>query len=108
MWCMYTVEYYSAIKSNEIMPFVATRYYHAKWSKSERERQIPYDIAYICGIKNTAQMNLSTKQKQTHRHRPRTDLWLSRGRDSREGWGRLVLADVSCNTRRDSQQDLAV
>ena len=32
--------------------------------KSERERQIPYDI--IC------MWNLSTKQKQTHRHREQT------------------------------------
>ena len=23
MWCMYTMEYYSAIKRNKIMPFVA-------------------------------------------------------------------------------------
>ena len=25
MWCMHTIEYYSAIKENEIMPFAATR-----------------------------------------------------------------------------------
>ena len=46
---MYTIEYYSAIKENKIMPFAAT------WmeletlilSESKRERQIPYDITYI-------------------------------------------------------------
>ena len=25
----------------------ATRDYHTKWSRSERERQMPYDIAFV-------------------------------------------------------------
>ena len=29
----------------------ATRDYHIKWSKSERERQIPYDITYRWNLK---------------------------------------------------------
>ena len=49
MWYIYTMEYYSAIKKNKIMPFATT------WmqleiiilSKSERERQILYDITYM-------------------------------------------------------------
>ena len=50
MWYIYI---YSAIIKNEIMPFAAT------WigleiiilSKSERERQIPYDITYMWNLK---------------------------------------------------------
>ena len=52
---IYTIEYYLAMKKNEIMPFAAT------WmdlgiiilskSKSERERQIPYDITYMWNLK---------------------------------------------------------
>ena len=55
MWYMYTVEYYSAIKKNEIMPFAAT------WTdpeivilsevKSDREREISYDITYMRNLK---------------------------------------------------------
>ena len=40
------------------------RDYHTKRSKSERERQIPYNITYIWNLIMT-QMNISTKQKQT-------------------------------------------
>ena len=39
--------------------------------KSERERQIPHDITYMCNLK-IIQMNLHTKQKQTHRRRKQT------------------------------------
>ena len=48
-WCIYTMEYYSAISKNEIMPFVAT------WmdleiiipSEVRQERQISCDITYM-------------------------------------------------------------
>ena len=52
MWYIYTMDYFSATKKNE-MPFAAT------WmglkiiilSKSERERQISYEITYIWNLK---------------------------------------------------------
>ena len=40
--------------------------YHTKWSKTDRERQISCDIAYMQSLKKMIQMNLFTKQKQTH------------------------------------------
>ena len=50
------MEYYSAIKKNEIIAFAATvdaiRDYHTKGSKLERERQISYDITYMQNLKN--------------------------------------------------------
>ena len=43
------------------------RDYHTKWSKSDREKQIPFDITYMWNVKYDT--NELTKQKQTHRHR---------------------------------------
>ena len=51
------MKYYSTIKKNEIMPFAATwmmdgpTNYYTKWSKSERERQILYDITYMWNLR---------------------------------------------------------
>ena len=48
------MEYHSAIKKNEIMPFTATWIVtecHTEWSKSDREREIPYDIPYMQNLK---------------------------------------------------------
>ena len=48
------------------------RDYHTKWSKPDRERQISYDSTYINMWNKKIQMNLYTKQKETHRHRNQT------------------------------------
>ena len=43
--------------------------YHTKWSNSDRERQITYDITYMRNPKKIIQMFLFAKQKHTHRLR---------------------------------------
>ena len=58
------------------MLFAATwdgpRDYHTKGSKSDRERQISCDITSVQNLKKMIPMNLSMKQKQTHRLREKT------------------------------------
>ena len=67
----YTIEYYSAIKKNEIMPFVATwlnlEIIILSRVKSKREKKIICYHLYVQS-KEIVQMNLFTKQKQIHRH----------------------------------------
>ena len=48
------------------------RWYYVKGSKSDRERQIPYDFTYMWNIKNQNKWTNITKQKQTHRYREQT------------------------------------
>ena len=51
MWYIYTMESYSAIKYNAICSNMdGSRDSHPEWGKSERERQIPYNITYIWNI----------------------------------------------------------
>ena len=47
----------------------ATRNYHTKWSKSEKERQIPYDTAYMWNLKyDTYDIDEPTDETETELH----------------------------------------
>ena len=59
--------------------------YHTKQSTSERERQIPDMWNQNDGTDE--QMNISMKQKQTHRHRDKICSCQGRGAWEREGLG---------------------
>ena len=54
--------------------------YHTKWSKSDRERQVTYDIAYMWNLKKLIQMNLL--QNRNRLTDLENELMVTRG----EGW----------------------
>ena len=92
------MEYYSAIKKNEMMPFLAT------WMDleitilsevSQKEKDKYHMISIIRGIQNMTQINLSTKQKQTHRRREQI-CGCQGGGGEGEGWtGSWGLVDAN-------------
>ena len=69
------------------MPFAAL---FAAWMNLEmiilsevRQKQVSYDIIYKWHLKKMIQMNLFTKQKQTHRYRREKKQWLPKGKVGR-------------------------
>ena len=67
MWFIYTIEYYSVMKKNEILPFATT------WTDLEgvliREiSQIPYDFTHMWNL-GTKQTNKQRKKKTRNRQR---------------------------------------
>ena len=83
---IYTMEYYLAIKKNEIMPFAAT------WmdleiiilsAVSQTKTNIIWYQLYV-ESKKMIHMNVFTEQKQTYRHRKQT-YGYQRGKVGEEG-----------------------
>ena len=61
----YIMEYHSAIKKNETMLIAATWMDLEITSKSDREREISYDITYMWNLKNDSSTNIFTKPTDT-------------------------------------------
>ena len=74
MWYIFTMEYYAVIKKNEIMPFAATRMdpeIVILSEVSQTKTNITWYRLYV-ESKKMVQMNLFTKQKNSHRCRKQT------------------------------------
>ena len=91
---IYTMEYYSAIKMNEIMPLAKTWMdleIITKWGKSNRMTNIMWYDLYA-ESKKMVQMKLFRKQKQTHRFRKQAYVY-QRGKMEKKhilrGWGNI-------------------
>ena len=88
MWYIYTMEYYSAIKRNEIGSFVETwmdleTLIQSEVSQKEKNRYCI--LTYICGIqKNGTDEPVCKTEIETQMQR--TNIWTPRG-ESGVGWG---------------------
>ena len=67
IWCIYTMEYHSVIKKEWNFAICSNMDglggHYDKWNKSDRERQILYDITYMWNLENTT--NQWIKQKRS-------------------------------------------
>ena len=85
IWQIYTsVEYYSAKKNSICNNMDGLGRYYARWSKSNRESQMLYDITYILSLKYNKLVNITTKERSRHRYREQTN-----GYQWEEGWGEV-------------------
>ena len=53
MWYMHTIEHYSAIRKNEILPFATRMGLEGIVLREISQRQIPFDLAYVWNLKQT-------------------------------------------------------
>ena len=65
------------MKQGHVWQHGCTRDYHIKRNKLHKEKQILHGIAYMWNLKKKMQINLFSKQKQTHRYRKQT--WIPKG-----------------------------
>ena len=75
MWYIYTMEYYSAIKRNQLGSFVETWMHLETVIQSEvsqKEKNKYHILTHICGTCEMVQMNWFAEQKLRHRSREQT------------------------------------
>ena len=72
IWYIYTMEYYSDIKKTKIMSFVATWVGLEIIILNELNQKMTNVVSLLKNFLKMIQMNLFTKQKQTHRLREQT------------------------------------
>ena len=81
--------YYSALKKEQNNAICSNtngpRDYHAKWSKSDREKQISYDITHMWNLIFLNDRNEIIYKTETDLKISKTNLWSSKGKC---GWGR--------------------
>ena len=65
------MEYYSAVKKNETVPLAATWGDLESVTVSEGSAEHKCHISYVRSLRQRVQMNLFTKQRETHRHTKR-------------------------------------
>ena len=83
------MEYYSAIKKNEILPFEATwmdleNIILSEISQTEKDKRKYYNVTYSWNLKNNT-MNGCICKTEIDSQIQQTNLWLPKGRGNREG-----------------------
>ena len=58
------------------------RHCHTKWTKSDREGEILYDMPFICNLKEIIQMNLQNRKRLTGLE---NELMVGRWKDREKG-----------------------
>ena len=105
MWCVYTMEYYSAMKKNERMPFAVTCVQLETVTVSEairRRKTKLHHSPYTWTLESSDDGTSFTKQRKTYRHGQLNGYQgRKRGRDKLAVWGQqtpklLLLSHFSC------------
>ena len=96
-WYIYTMEYYSAIRRKQILPFATTwmELEGVMLSEISQAEKVPNDFTYLWSIR-TKKKPEGTKQQQTHR----TQEWTNSYQRERDGGGWVEGRDKSRERER--------